>query len=165
MMDRCVFAFANVAVLGFDALFVFGSFRRFQQVDIVGREAFWREDIGRGENGFAAQSADACLMKNGVGILNLLSRAGECRGFLLLAASDRVGIKHLSDGAVKARAIFGREFGEEMPMGVQLFEKRGSLADFFDKSELTRRFRWRFGHSGCSGKYGQTPRFYYRVTA
>ncbi len=108
-----VFLLADVAVVEFTRFAGFGRIVRY------GRE----EEVGRGEDGFAAQGANAGLVEYGDGSLGQCFTAGAFRGSAPRAAEVSVGIVDLGNGAVEAAAIFGGKAVEEAFIAIDGFEE------------------------------------------
>ncbi len=87
-----------------------------------------REDIGRCEDGLAAQGADTGSVQNGVGLLGLRFVAGAFR--VLLSKSSGGGIRRVKarDGAVETLSIFGGKLFEKRAVRLEPFEKIGGMA-------------------------------------
>jgi len=105
---------ADVAVLGFDGLAGFG----FVGVDVLRREAGGGEDVGGGEDGLAAEGADAGIFAGGVDALGFGFTAFALLGFQAGAAGDGVGVEVLGDEVLETAALGLGEVREEVAVGV-----------------------------------------------
>jgi hypothetical protein len=106
VMDLGVLLLADVAVEGFGGLAGL----------LFGRGG--REVVRGGEDGFAAEGADAGLVEEGGGAFDIGGAAFAFGGFQAGTAGDGVGVEELGDDAVESFALRGGEAFEQVAVGV-----------------------------------------------
>jgi hypothetical protein len=125
--DVAVVLFGGLSWWGLGSFCIFGRFA-------AGKVALGRVDVGGGEDGLAAEGADAGLVEQVFGALGLAGGALTYGGLEGAAELGFVGIVDFSDEAVEAFAEVGGEMVEESAIGGQGFEEFDRGGGSFDEA-------------------------------